>query len=185
MLNNQQKYLIHEYKRAADLCDAEYRLLLDRNAGCTSSAATSFGQREFDLVMAAMETVLFLRVDAGQVPNPIGKSRRIQSAFYWRKRLTPSGMISRRQANRIENLWHELQCHLLPSQRELPYLAGIIQNSTGKTGIGYSALTAQEAAHLIDALTDRLSYAGHHASAHQAGDHGAHRSSPVQQELFV
>jgi hypothetical protein len=115
--------------------------------------------------MAALETVLFQRVHAGEVPNPIGRRRYIASEFYWRTKLPRAGMINSRQAYKIQDLWGRLQEFLPVEHRTLSYLAGIIRKATGKPDPGYSCLTSSEAESLINALKDRLSHFLRHPSS--------------------
>lgn len=159
MINRQQKAIIHEYSRAARLGDATYRRILRSSSGCASCADRSFTQAGFDAVMAALETVLFQRVEAGEVPDPVGLSRYVHEEFYWRRKLPRAGFITSRQAHRLRSLWSQLQEHLHPSQRSAEYLAGIIAKATGLRDVGFMSLSSRDAACLIDALEDRLSYA--------------------------
>lgn len=158
MIHNRQKALIHIYADAARLTEPAYRELLHSSAGVNSAASPRLNQGGFDRLMAALETVLFERVDTGQVHDPVGTSRWIHDRWHWRHRLAPSACISSRQAELVRSLWTRLQALLPPQQRQLSYLAGIIHHATGKRDVGYSALTNTEASHLIDALRDRLAY---------------------------
>jgi len=56
-------------------------------------------------------------------------------------------------------MWRDLQPFLAPEKRAPAYLCGIVHKAPGKQNIGMEALTAHEAACLIDALKDRLAYA--------------------------
>jgi len=150
---------IHIYKNAAALDDPSYRLLLQEHASCSSAAAKSFTQAGFERVMAALETVLFTRVDTGRVGDPVGRSKYIKARSHWRDRLPEDGFINSRQVRKIEDLWSALCATLPKSKRNLDYLARIVAKSTGKEHVGAGALTTNEAAHLIDALQDRTNYA--------------------------
>lgn len=159
MIKAQQKALIHIYKNAARLSDLDYRDVLRRNAAVNSAADRSITQAGYERAMATLETILFARVAAGEIPTPIGRSRWIRNEFYWRHKLPASGSINSRQAHLIERLWISLQEHLPPGARNLTYLAGILYRATGRRQVGYYALTIQQAACLIDALRDRLAHA--------------------------
>lgn len=162
MIHNRQKMLLHIYKDAARLTDPYYRELLLRHAGCRSAAARSFPQRGFDLAMAALETVLFDRVEQGLVQDPVGRSRYVSATHYWRNRLNESGLINTRQIHHIKALWNQLAPVLGFPDPESPdalaYVLRIIRKSTGRTTIGFEALSLEEASYLIDALKDRLAY---------------------------
>jgi len=159
MIQNTQKHLIHEYKRAARLSDPTYRDILHARAGVGSAADQEFSQSGFDQAMAALETVLFERVDRGQVPNPIGNNRYIRSRDYWRGRLGKHGKINSRQYQRIMQLWNQLGEWMPDDQRRPEYLAGIVCHATGKPDIGVTALNSGQAWCVIEALKDRLAHA--------------------------
>ena len=159
MIQSSQKRLLHIYAHAAGLSDPTYRNHLVQAAGVSSAADPNLTQSGFESAMASLETVLFQRVAAGEVPDPRGRSRYILEEYYWRNKLPRSGLINSRQAHRIESIWQQL-CQWLPAEnRNLEYLGGIVRKSTGKRDPGYTALTSYQAANLIDALQDRLSYA--------------------------
>lgn len=162
MIHAKEKALLHIYADAAGLNDATYRSYLRSAAGVDSAASPSFTQAGFEAAMASLETVLFQRVEAGEVPDPRGRSRYIQEEFYWRKKLPRKGGITTRQAHQIESLWSQL-CQFLPEDaRSSDYQARIVARATGQSAdhaSGTSLLRAHEAANLIDALTDRLSHA--------------------------
>jgi hypothetical protein len=159
MIQNKQKMLLHIYADAAGLSDPAYRDHLRHAAGVSSASDRALTQSGYERAMAALETVLFMRVHAGEVANPIGHSRYITSEFYWRTKLPRVGFINSRQAYRIQELWNRLQEYLPPEHRTLIYLGGIIRKATGKPDPGYTCLTAAEADSLIDALKDRLAHA--------------------------
>ena len=159
MLHNRQKFYLHHYARLAQINEPTYRNILREKASCSSAADRSFGQAGFEQAMAALETVLFTRVRAGEIANPLGSDKWIHSEFYWRRRLPRSGVINTRQAWQIEKLWAGLCPYLPHDKRNMDYLGGIIRKATGKRDAGYAALTFNEAALLIDALKDRLAHA--------------------------
>jgi hypothetical protein len=159
MIKPSQKSLPHIYASAARLSDPAYRDQLRHAAGVSSCSDPKFTQSGWENVMAALETVLFMRVHAGEVPNPIGRSRYILTEFYWRHRLPREGMINSRQAYKIQDLWTRLQEYLPEEHRNLVYLGGIIRKSTGKTDPGFTCLTGAEAESLINALKDRFAHA--------------------------
>lgn len=159
MLNRTQKIIIHEYSRAARLSDPAYRDILHSRAGVGSAADRQFSQSGFDQVMAALETVLFERVERGEVPDPIGHSHYIRDESHWRDRLGQHSRINSRQYHRIKQLWDQL-CEWLPDDRcNAGYLAGIVCHATRKPDIGVTALTSGQAWCVIEALKDRLAYA--------------------------
>lgn len=158
MIGNIQKGLLHIYKDAAGLDDPTYRSILRECAGVPSAADRRFSQSGFELAMAALETVLFERVQAHLVPNPIGRVRRINSKYYWRKRCPARGYINARQLRTVEQLWAQLKEFLSDEQCTSAYLQGIIHRATDRE-CGYAALTSREAGFLIDALKDRIVHA--------------------------
>lgn len=159
MIHASQKMLLHVYAGAARLSDPTYRNYLAAAAGVNSAADPSMSQSGFEAAMAALETVLFQRVAAGEVPDPRGRNRYIRSEFYWRDKLPKAGLINSRQAHRIEGLWIALCNWLPPEQRNLEYLGRIVRKATGKRDPGITALTDREAGCLIDALKDRIAHA--------------------------
>jgi hypothetical protein len=175
MIRATQKALPHIYADAAGLSDPAYRDQLRHAAGVSSVADRSLSQAGWERIMAALETVLFLRVHAGDVPDPRGHSRYILEEFYWRNKLPREGRINSRQAYKINTLWRDLQVHIEPDQRNQAYLAGIVRKATGKTDCGYTAFTANEADALINALKDRL--------AHSLRSGGSDRSVRSTQEV--
>ena len=159
MIHNSQKALIHIYKNAAQLPEQTYRDLLLRIAGVPSAADRRFSQGAFDHVMAALETVLFQRVHARQVPDPRRSVRRIGKEYYWRERCPATGYANSRQVNRIMQLWTQLTEFLPDGQCAPDYLARVVHKATGRHVPGLQHLKSNEAGHIIDALKDRLSYA--------------------------
>lgn len=159
MIRNSQKKRIHIYKAAAALSDSDYRSILVGSASVASAADPDMNQSGFERAMAAIETRLFQRVHAGEVPDPIGNSRWIFEEFYWRKKLPGRGVINSRQGHKIDELWNRLKEYLPEEKRTIAYLGGILYQSTGRRDVGYYALKNHEAAFLIDALKDRLAHA--------------------------
>lgn len=157
MIRPDQIKLLHIYAHAAGLSKPAYRQILRTHAGVPSCADPAMTQHGFEAVMAAIETVLWQRAADGAVPRPT--SWRFQDQHYWRKRLPAAGRINSRQFHRINQIWLQL-CEFLPAaQTTGEYFAGIVQRATGRADLGASALTAAQAGLVIDALTDRLSYA--------------------------
>lgn len=156
MIHNPQKAILHHYARAAALQEMEYRALLKRVANVASAADPDMTQHGFEAAMAALETILFERVDRREVPWP----RRISARTYWRDRANQNrpGRINSRQFQRIMQLWTQLGEWMSDAQRTPAYFAGIVAKATGRT-LGISALTSADAAHVIEALQARLSAA--------------------------
>lgn len=159
MITSKEKALLHIYATAADLTDHGYRIILKKSAGVPSAADDQMDQSGFERAMAALETVLFDRVERREVPSPIGRNRWIMNPYYWRKRLPQDGAINSRQFHLIEELWTALRDRLPEDRRDLAYLAGIIRKATGKADVGLTALTSAQAGFVIDALQDRLAHA--------------------------
>ena len=158
MIHNRQKFLLHLYSGAAGLNEPTYRNVLADSAGVASAADPDLTQTGFERAMAALETMLFTRVHAGQVSSPIGHNKHIAQEFYWRHRLPRAAFINSRQAWKIESLWSRLCDYLPEDQRTSAYLAGILHQATGRVDTGYESLTMSEATCLIDALRDCLSW---------------------------
>ena len=157
MISRTQKMLIHVYKDAAGLSDPAYRDILKCAAGVPSCADRHFHQRDFEKVMAALETLLWQRVDLGEVRHP--RSRYIRDEYHWRGKVTRPGLVNSRQLHKIDQLWNQLREWLPTDQLTTDYLLRIIHKATGRAVVGTGHLTAREAGHLIDALQDRLAHA--------------------------
>lgn len=170
MIGPRQKALLHIYKAAAAMSDPTYRAALRSAAGVSSAADRRLTQAGFEKAMASLETTLFSRVSAGEVPNPIGANRWITAEYYWRRRLPPTGLISSRQRAKLLRLWQQLKEFLPDADCTRDYLDRIIAQSTRRIIPGIDHLTIAQAGHVIDALTDRLSYAirGEHVSLSRA-----------------
>lgn len=158
MISNDQKVRLHVYARAAGISEPAYRNVLRQQAGCVSAADSDFTQQGWERCMAALESILFARVDAGQVPDPRGRSRWIHARTYWRDRLPRAGYATTRQLHRVRELWATVQTFLPPEKRGLDYLAGIVQRSVNRN-VDLAHLTYAEAAFCINALQDRISHA--------------------------
>jgi hypothetical protein len=159
MISDREKFWVHEYARAAGLKDQTRRALLRAHARVSSAADPAMTQQGFESVMAALETVLFERVDAGEIPNPIGRSKYIHSRTHWRRKLdlnTP-GRVNSRQYHLMMQLWAQLGEWMSDDQRTPEYFAGIVARATRKTDIGVSALSSSQAWCVIEALKSRLS----------------------------
>lgn len=165
MLKPREKMVIHIYKDAARLPDPDYRRILAGNSGCTSAADRRFTQEGFEKVMAALETTLFARVRAGEIPNPIGQNRWIRSETYWRDKLPGYGKVNSRQIRKINELWATLCRFIDPERRTPAYFAGIVEHATGKPDVGFTALSDYQAGNVIDALNDRIKSAIRAANA--------------------
>lgn len=155
MINTRQKQIVHQYKRAAGLNDPTYRQYLREHASVDSCADRAITQSGFESLMAALETVLFQRVRAGDVERPAN----ISNEFYWRSKLPRSGFINSRQAHKITELWARLKEYLPQGKTTMSYLNGIISIATGRENNGYMSLSNCEASCVVDALRDRLSFA--------------------------
>jgi len=158
VIHTSQKMLLHVYAQAGGINDPTYRNVLRALAGVSSAADPAMTQTGFEQAMASLETMLFTRVHAGDVPSPIGKSRYIQSEFYWRKKLPQTGLINSRQRSLIDQLWNRLFEFLPQEKADSGYLAAMIVKATGRH-VDVWNLSHQEAGCVIDALKDRLSYA--------------------------
>lgn len=158
MLNNKQKFLLHHYARAAGINQPTYRQILRSRAGCASAADRQFSQSGFDRAMASLETILFQRVDEGHVPDPIGADRYIRSRAYWRNKSGHGNLINSRQLHQIEQRFNQLREWLPRTKSDRDYLLRIVARSIGRHKQLHQ-LTQPEAGFVLDALSDRLSYA--------------------------
>ena len=154
-LSLSQKALIHIYKSAACLSDADYRAILRREAHVASAGDPHFPQRGFDAVMAALETELVMRIDDGRAPQPT--SRRINRLDHWRGKAAAPGATSIRQRRAIERLWEQL-AESLGDAGTNDYLLGIIHKACGRRVLPH-LLRGSEAGRVIDALKSRLAHA--------------------------
>jgi len=157
MITNQEKKLIHIYKHSAQLNQAEYRELLHEQTGLHSCADPEFSHADADRVLAALEAILFDRVSRAVVPNPVGRSRWIKRATYFRDKQKGGFVPSAQQEHLVRELWLQLQEHLPQSKRNTDYLAAITRQAVGHA-VGKHPLTRAECGHLIDALKDRLKH---------------------------
>jgi hypothetical protein len=154
-MKKQQLYLMHEYPRLARLSEPERRDLLKRKTGVASCADPSIKQRDFEVFMAAAETLLWRHVHDGEIPDPrtccgkalirnprdwrrgrcpaCGRDRRVccWSETYWRDKQIRPGLASTRQIHRLRNLWDLLKDYLGPQPTDA-YLACIIAKSAGR-----------------------------------------------------
>ena len=158
LIDNRQKALIKRYQRMAGLCDHDYRDLLARTTGARS--CTRIGQDQFDRAMAALESILWLRVDASLAPRPTLDIAR----WYWRQRCPADGMINSRLKWKLERWWGLLSDYLTEEERTPAYLAGIIHQASGvpmdiMLGGGrllWERIPAEAARLTLEALKDRL-----------------------------
>jgi hypothetical protein len=160
VLTNHQKGLLHIYAAAAGLSDPDYRRIIARHAGERSAASAEFTQSGFDGAMAALETVLFDRVDQGLADCPVENGNRwIRSRDYWRRKLPHASRINSRQAFEIRRLWELLTDHLPEAKANPSYFAGLVAKATGRPAKRPDALSAAEAGQVIEALKSRLAHA--------------------------
>ena len=159
MITKREKALVHIYADAAGLADAEYRTLLEQKTGKRSCADPDFTHANCDAILATLEAVLWDRVDRGEIDDPRGRVKYIKDTHYFRRRIPGAGYITTRQRYHIEELWQDLQQFLPEDQRTTAYITGIIRKATGRQDLGTAPLKQSEAAHVIDALQDRLRYA--------------------------
>lgn len=156
MIGARQKATLHIYKDAAQLSQPAYRAILRDYAGVPSAADSRMNQAGYERAMAALETLLFDRVSAGVIPDPIGRSKHISQRTYWRDRLPKHGMINSRQMHRITYLWGRLMEFLPPAQCSMDYRDGIVTKAIGRHAGELATISADEARHVIDAMADRL-----------------------------
>lgn len=159
-ITNREKMLLHIYRDAAGMGEAEYRRVLAAESGCESSADREFERVHFVHVMARIEALLWTRVESGAVPRPAG-TRYIQTETYWREQLrrsTPRGFITTAQIQKLNDLWNRLR-EPLGEKWTRDYFTAIATRATGKRDVGVTTLTSAEAKNLIDALQDKLTHA--------------------------
>ena len=168
MITKREKAWVHIYADAAGLTDAEYRALLEDKTGKRSCADPDFTHANCDTILAALEAVLFDRVDRGEVPDPRGRHKYIKDEHHFRRRIRGPGFITTRQHHETQELWTDLQQFLPEENRGVDYVTRIIAKATGRTklGNGSGPLKQSEAANVIDALKDRLKYAIRQAQEH-------------------
>jgi len=157
-ISNRQKAILHIYKAAAALSEPTYRNYLRTYGGVQSSADPRLSQSGFDSIMAALETILWQRVDLGSVPDPRARGRKIASTHYWRSRCPDNGLINNRQLHCIEQLWSQLTEFLPDEQCSDVYLRGIARKATGQEVGSLFILAHKSAGLLIEALKDRLAW---------------------------
>jgi len=167
---SRQNIVLQTYRRAAGLEDAGYRRILRENAGVNSSKSPDLTQSGYDLVMSAIETVLWQRVDLGEVPDPLKTPGSIiRSRNYWRRRNPDPARINSRQIYKIEQVWNDL-CRFLPvEKRNAGYFAAIVRKAVARSDVGVSALSSSDARLVVEALKDRLRHAVRNANTQ--GEH--------------
>lgn len=158
MICKKQKALLHIYRDAAGISDPSYRAILRSKAGVNSSAAPGMTQSGFEHAMAALETVLWQRHAAGEIPDPRARSRWIAAEYYWRGKLPTRNRVNTRQLYQLDRLWNQLREFLPDDQCTPDYLSRIITKATGRPCLVHE-LSAHHAGMVIDALRDRLAYA--------------------------
>lgn len=160
-LTARQKAWPHIYADAAGLSPAAYRQTLRTHTGCATCASPKLTQDAYDRLMAALETILWARVDQGHVHDPracpdcgaelqrvprsaparylcpVGCTSRpipspIRSRTYWRDRAPAEGMCNSRQRHALEQHWTLLLPTLPEEARSHTYLAGIIRSATNQ-----------------------------------------------------
>lgn len=151
-LDNRQKALLHIYKAAAQLSEAEYRHILLTKAHINSAADPNFTQPGFDRVMCSLETELATRIDTGRVAAP--PTGKIKSLTYWRSKYTGPGRINARQKQALQKAWQRLAENLGEAATQ-SYLLGIIAKACGRRALPHQ-LSAAEAGMVIDAIKSRL-----------------------------
>ena len=148
-MTDREKALLHIYPDLAGMNDLERRDVLRRSTGAVSSADPAVTQEGFERAMAAYETVLWDRVDRGQVKDPrlctkcgrplqasvngMGtcregcETRKVYawSRDYWRQRLPRDHAANSRVLWKLRQLWDLAQDYLPESDRTDAYLAGI------------------------------------------------------------
>lgn len=159
MIRTGEKAIVHIYKQAAGLSEFEYRALLYRTTGRRSCADPKMSHKDVDHLMAALETVLWQRVDSDRIDAPQGG--RIRDRYYWRSRLGRPGQMTTRQWHRISELWTQLMDAEGAETWTHDYVVAVIDNALppGLRVSRVGELTAAGAAMLIDALEDRLGWA--------------------------
>jgi hypothetical protein len=151
VLSSREKMLLHVYKRASGITEAEYRAILRQASGLRSAAERGWTWPGWLRAMASLERHVFDRPDARPRGDPY-----IKEANYWRSRVPEAGRINARQIWIIEDLWATLSRYLPEECRSVAYFGGIAAKATGKRDVGLSAFSSVEAGLIIDALKNRI-----------------------------
>lgn len=157
MIRNGEKAVIHKYARYAGLTRLEYVDLVRSATGKTSSADPRFSHADVDRVMAAIEAVLWQRIDEGLVRDPGGIER-----YHWRSRLPRQGMTNTRLRYKLERYWGMLRDYLPQDDRTDDYLARLIRKASGADvrldagGIAWQSVPGEAVRLAIEAVKDRL-----------------------------
>jgi len=154
MIKRKEIALIHIYAALAELGDQARRELMLKNAGAYSSK--ELDQRGFEIVMAALERVLWQRVDlrlvadprdckvCGRRMKPGGKgmgecpegceTRKVYAwtRKYWQSKLPEPGGAHTRLVWKMRQLWDMLKDYLPTEEQNDKYLAGIIHKASGQ-----------------------------------------------------
>jgi len=150
-----QEKQLKKFKQYAFYCGMEAtcaRQELFKLTGKMHEENPELHQRDFDSVMAAMETRLENLIDKGEVEAP-----KDFNLNYWRGRL-PGGMLTSRQQHEILEIWSKLQQHLSLELRTKNYLYGIAQSCLrlGKAPDDLCQINARQGIKLIEALRRKL-----------------------------
>lgn len=162
---NRQKAILHIYLGAAAIPHAEYVEILGRATGKRSSR--DLDQGGFDSAMAAIEAVLWQRVELGRIPDPRDNPGwKYTNPVYWRNKVPLAGNANSRTVYKVKELWKLLRDYLPDGCRDPYYLASIIHKAAGRKIAGLVAdgrihwdrLTADAGRLAVEALKDRLAH---------------------------
>lgn len=158
--SNRQKAIVKKYQRYAGMPDQEYRALLHRYTGATSSTHRILSQLAFDTFMTIIEVPAHLAF-----VNGVGHGKTPASNwYYWRNRAPKSGHANTRLQWEIDELWEQLIAFLEPSKQCEQYRLGIASKAVGHDVSHLGDLLTLEAHQVIEALKDLLKYARRKAS---------------------
>lgn len=165
-VSNRQKAILHIYLAAAKIPHAEYVEILHRATGKRSSR--DLDQSGFDHAMAAVEAVLWQRIELGRVPDPRDSGGwKYNNPVYWRDKVPVAGNANGRTVYKVKELWALLADYMPEGCRDAYYLASIIHKAAGRKvhglvsegAIRWDRLTADAGRLAVEALKDRLAHA--------------------------
>lgn len=165
-VSTSQKIRIHQYAKWADMPDPEYRQTLITATGKRSVTAPGFGQSDYDRAMAAIEAILWNRIDEAIVEDPRAKGIALDR-YYFRDNLPKKGCINSRIRKKLSDLWSIL-CDYLPQEEQTHgYLAGIIAQAGNVCVVNFyyngqlqwENIPLEAGRLAIEGLKDRLKYA--------------------------
>lgn len=150
MWTTRQKAILQMYRRYSGISDEDYREMLYRESGQTSSTAFGLTNYHYDRIMALIETRAHLAHVNGMGEGPVPP--KISDWRYWRKRCPSLGQINTRQRARVYELWLFAARFLDEPQRTPGYMLAVVGQANDTTFSCLDDLSEAQAQVGIEAL---------------------------------